>query len=131
MEISVDGIGRPTEPLNGSSTRFMHPAGDVSVSPHAWVIAFPVTRCQHSATDACTAMPPPSVTFKRLKLTAANAGALSSALKSVLTPLKNVNGYFFISPMSVGRSRGLTIRMFRHPSDRNRKQFAVSAKIWY
>ena len=84
---------------------------------------------QRSATGACTAIPPPNAILSSLKSTPAKAGAFRSALKSVLTALKNVKGYLFISAMSVGISRGLTMSMFRHPKQRNRRQFVVRAKI--
>src|SRR5438270_650930 len=97
MAISVDEMGRPIEPLNGSSGGLMHAAGEVSVRPHACVRVLPVTSFQRCATLACTAMPPPRVTFKRLKSSLSNPGACSSALNSVLTPLMKVQGYLRLS----------------------------------
>ena len=41
IAISVDGIGRPIEPLNSADTGLMHAAGDVSVRPHACVSGLP------------------------------------------------------------------------------------------
>ena len=42
-------------------------AGDVSVKPQACVSVLPVTRFHSSATDRCTAIPPPKLIFSSLK----------------------------------------------------------------
>ena len=93
MLISVDGIGKPIEPLKSSPGRLMHAAGEVSVSPQACVRILPVTSFQRLATASCTAMPPPSVRRSLLKSTLSKPGVCSSALNSVFTPLMYVNLY--------------------------------------
>ncbi len=47
----------------------------------------PVTFFQCSATERCTAMPPPSVIRSALKSISEKPGVFSSALNSVFTPL--------------------------------------------
>jgi hypothetical protein len=47
MEISVDGMGSPIDPLNSSRWNgLMQAAGEVSVRPQAWVRTLPVTFFQ-------------------------------------------------------------------------------------
>ena len=94
IEMIVEGIGRPIEPLKSSPGRLMHAAGEVSVRPQACVSTLPVTAFQRSATARCTAMPPPRLTRRRLKSRLSKPGVCSSALNRVFTPLKNVKRCF-------------------------------------
>ena len=77
------------EPLksSGGENGLMQAAGEVSVNPQACVSTLPVTFFQCSATDRCTAIPPPRVMRSSLKSTSEKPGVCSKALKSVLTPL--------------------------------------------
>src|SRR5207249_4529762 len=129
MASSVEEMGRPIEPLNGSSGGLMQAAGEVSVRPHACVRILPVTSFQRFATEAWTAIPPPSVICSWLKSTVSKPGVFNKALNNVLTPEMNVNGYFFNSLMTAGKSRGLMMSMFLHPNRQNNRQFAVKAKM--
>src|SRR5579864_7695041 len=90
--ISVDGIGRPIDPLySAPSNGLIVAAGDVSVSPYASTSGTPVTAFQRLATASCTAIPPPSASRNDVKSTLRNLGWLRSALNSVLTPVVAVN----------------------------------------
>ncbi len=95
IEMSVEGMGRPMEPLKSSPTGLAVATGEVSVNPQPWVTTQPVTSFQRAATTACTAMPPAKVTRSAPKSTDSNPGVCSSALSSVLTPLMKLNLYFF------------------------------------
>ena len=127
---SVDGIGRPIEPLYaGRSSGLIVAAGDVSVSPYASISGQPVTSFHLIATASCTAMPPPSVIRNAEKSSFAKSALLTSALNSVLTPVNAVNLWRAISFTKPGMSRGLGISTFSAPSVMNMRQFAVSEKM--
>ena len=59
----------------------------------------------------------------------AKSGLLIMALNRVLTPVMVVKGYFPISLMKPGMSRGLVIRTLVAPILKKVRQFAVSAKM--
>ena len=127
---SVDGIGRPIEPLYaGKSSGLIVAAGDVSVSPYASISGEPVTSFHRNATASCTAMPPPSVRRKVEKSSFANSALLMSALKSVLTPVNAVKRNLLISFTKPAMSRGFGISTFSPPTVMNTRQFAVSEKM--
>ena len=89
--------------------------------------AVPVTCFQRSATAFCTAMPPPSASFRWEKSSLAKSGLLSSALKSVLTPVIMV--YLCSSSFTKpGMSRGLVISTFSPPTKVITRQFTVSER---
>src|SRR4030088_684739 len=110
----VDGIGSPIAPLKSSRGGLIQAAGEVSVRPHACVRILPVTCFQRFATEAWTAIPPPSVICRLLKSTVSKPGVFNKALNNVLTPEMNVNGYLFNSLITAGKSRGLMMSIFRH-----------------
>ena len=82
-----------------------------------------------TATASCTAIPPPSVMRSDEKSSFANSGLFTSALNSVLTPVKAVNLNLAISLMNPGMSRGFGISTFSPPSDMKVRQFAVREKM--
>ncbi|MNV46496.1 hypothetical protein D3C71_1383300 [compost metagenome] len=89
----------------------------------------PVTARQRSATERCTAMPPPMVRRRREKSRRAKSGLFSKALNSVFTPVKAENGTLLISLIRPGMSRGLMMRRLLAPIFMKVRQFAVSAKM--
>ena len=74
-------------------------------------------------------MPPPSVRRSDEKSSLAKSALLSSALKSVLTPVNVVKRCLLISLTKAGMSRGFVISTFSAPSVMNTRQFAVSEKM--
>src|SRR3984885_9206925 len=71
MEISVEAIGRPIEPLKSVNGRLMQAPGEVSVRPHAWVKGLPVAAChgflhRHAATERDLQMT--EIDFRKLRI---------------------------------------------------------------
>ncbi len=109
--------------------RFAVPTGEVSVSPQPWQMCRPVTWRQRSDTAACTAMPPPSATFKEEKSSLSKPGVCSSPLNSVFTPVMKVKRTLASSATNPAMSRGLVISTLCPPVLVNTSRFEVSAKM--
>ncbi|MCY1369069.1 hypothetical protein D9M69_560870 [compost metagenome] len=75
----------------------------------------PVFSSQSLATAACTAMPPPTETFRFFQLTVLKSGWFASPLNSVLTAGKLWMVCFDSSLSTPGMSRGFGIRISLPP----------------
>ena len=128
---SVDCNGIPIEPLYESSILLIVTTGDVSVRPYPCVILVPVIFFHFFAVSLRTAIPPPTVTLKLLKLIFLNLLLVINRLNNVFTPVKTVNFFFSKTFRNDFKSLGLAIRTFSDPIFKNVKQFTVKENIWY
>src|SRR5579885_3914885 len=98
MHTSVDDTGKPMVPLKlFKLDGLIVTQGEVSVSPYASSNGARVISCHFSATTLCTDMPPPRARCSSLKSSFVNSEFFNKALKSVFTPVMEVNLNFFSS----------------------------------
>ena len=89
----------------------------------------PVCAFQRSATVRCTCVPPPAVSFKRVKRCVQKVALLSMAAKSVLTPTMTEKSHFLTSLASPSMSRGFVMRTLV-AAQRVKQIVAQSEKMW-